>query len=153
MPKGIYPRIPGIYPKTPRTEESNRKRSDALRTLTYDFRGPKVQDGYIRIYRPTHPRADDKGYVKRADLVLEEMLGRPLTKEEIVDHKNRVRDDDNPGNLQLFPNTSEHSKYHSESGHLFKRGTFIRTPEMNQRMSEIMKRSWRNQYGSYRGSN
>lgn len=52
------------------------------------------------------------GYVKRADLVLEEKLGRPLLPDEIAHHMNRVKEDDSPENLELHTHDS-HRKLHA----------------------------------------
>lgn len=68
--------------------------------------------GYVYVKRPEHPRAMKNGYVKRADLVLEGVIGRPLTDGEEAHHKNRVRDDDSPGNLELHTKES-HAALHA----------------------------------------
>lgn len=103
--------------------EERKKTSKALkkyyRTHSYPLVGEKSptwrggvcrRDGYVYIYQPYHPFAY-KRYVKRATLVIEKMIGRFLKPEEIVHHKNGIRDDDRPENLELFANSSEHSKY------------------------------------------
>lgn len=80
--------------------------------------GKKVTAGYVYLSRPGHPRAT-KGYVKRADLVLEEKLGRPLQPGEIAHHKNRNRSDDNPLNLEVKqrgPHQREHVRENALSG-------------------------------------
>ena len=43
---------------------------------------------------------------------MEKMLGRYLKPEEVVHHKNKLRDDDSPKNLKLFANKSKHIKFH-----------------------------------------
>ena len=59
--------------------------------------------GYAMIRRPDHPRARrDSGKVLEHIVVMEEMLGRHLLPGEEVHHKNRVRDDNRPSNLELW---------------------------------------------------
>jgi len=67
--------------------------------------------GYWRVLQPTHQRADHLGYVKRADLVLEEKLGRPLLPNEIAHHVNEDRADDSPENLECM-DYGEHRLMH-----------------------------------------
>ena len=51
---------------------------------------------------PGHPRADQGNYVFQHVLVMEEMLGRHLLPGENVHHRNGVRDDNRPENLELW---------------------------------------------------
>jgi hypothetical protein len=44
---------------------------------------------------------------------MEAQLGRPLSDEEVVHHKDRNPLNDSPDNLQLCKNQSEHKKLHS----------------------------------------
>ena len=79
----------------------------------------KSSQGYIFILQPKHPLALKSGYVKRANLVMEKMIGRCLKPGEIVHHKGvnfplgsfENRQDDSPENLRLFLNRSEHVKF------------------------------------------
>ena len=73
------------------------------------WRGGKYttkRDGYIHIYLPEHPNArkgggGGGGYVLEHRLVMEKMIGRYLTKDEDVHHKNKIKDDNRPENLML----------------------------------------------------
>jgi hypothetical protein len=58
--------------------------------------------GYILAYRPEHPRAGTTGYIMQHRLVMEEILGRPLRRAEVVHHRNGIRDDNRPENLELL---------------------------------------------------
>lgn len=66
------------------------------------------EDGYILEHCPDHPQATTGGYVRQHRLVMEKMLGRYLTPQEVVDHKNRDTSDNDPGNLELYASNAEH---------------------------------------------
>lgn len=78
--------------------------------------GRYKENGYILIHTPKHPFATKRGYVRRSRLVMEKHLGKYLKPEEVVHHKNGVRDDDRLGNLKLFANQNEHAYYHKKGG-------------------------------------
>lgn len=54
------------------------------------------------IHAPAHPRARNRPYVFEHILVMEELLGRRLEPFENVHHRNGVRDDNRPENLELW---------------------------------------------------
>jgi len=60
--------------------------------------------GYLMTRVPGHPRAStgNGNYVFEHVLVMEEMLGRYLLPDENVHHRNGVRDDNRPENLELW---------------------------------------------------
>ena len=53
-------------------------------------------------WAPGHPRAGKENYVFEHILVMERILGRYLLPEESVHHRNGVRDDNRPENLELW---------------------------------------------------
>jgi hypothetical protein len=58
--------------------------------------------GYVMIWSPGHPRARTGQYVFEHILIMEQILGRHLLPEESVHHRNGVRDDNRPENLELW---------------------------------------------------
>lgn len=61
-----------------------------------------TRGGYVYIYSPEHPFAALNSSVAEHRLVMEKMLGRYLDRSESVHHRNGVRDDNRPENLELW---------------------------------------------------
>lgn len=68
--------------------------------------------GYKEAYYPEHPNSRVNGYVGYHRLVMENMIGRYLTAEEEVHHKDKNPLNNRPCNLKLCANTAEHNKEH-----------------------------------------
>jgi len=68
--------------------------------------------GYVEIHLPDHSRARGNGYVFEHILVAEEKLGRPLALNEVVHHRNKVKTDNSPENLEVIMR-GEHSHIHA----------------------------------------
>ena len=62
----------------------------------------RATKGYILLRLPEHPMADRSGYVLEHRKVIADLLGRPLTTSEIVHHRNGIKDDNRPENLELM---------------------------------------------------
>jgi len=69
-------------------------------------------DGYVEVYTPGHPNAHKHNYyILEHRLVMEKMIGRYLTKSEVVHHRDSNKANNLPENLQLFSENSEHLKH------------------------------------------
>jgi hypothetical protein len=58
--------------------------------------------GYKQLWKPGHPCADKRGLIMEHRLVMSNMIGRPMTKDENVHHKNGIKTDNRPENLELW---------------------------------------------------
>lgn len=76
------------------------------------WRGGRCLDkhGYILVWAPLHPQANNQGRIREHRAVLEAALGRYLHKSEVVDHKDGCPYHNWPSNLQLFSSNGEHLK-------------------------------------------
>jgi hypothetical protein len=81
----------------------------------HNFKGYEKRNGYIARKMLSHPNSDGRGYVLEHRLVLEEKLGRLLCADEIVHHKNHIRDDNRFENLELLSDQKRHAKGHAAS--------------------------------------
>lgn len=64
--------------------------------------------GYLLVHSPDHPNADKHRCVRKHRLVAESILGRYLTKEEVVDHIDGDTMNNHPDNLRVFARNAEH---------------------------------------------
>jgi hypothetical protein len=77
------------------------------------WKGGKIitKSGYVKVKNYTHPYRTSNNYYPEHRLVMEEHLGRILSKDEKVHHKNGIKSDNRLENLLLLSN-SEHSRIH-----------------------------------------
>lgn len=87
------------------------------------------RENYVWEWCPTHPKADF-GMVLQHSLVMECILGRFLTKLERVHHRDHNRQNNEPGNLELFANQADHMREHWKN-----KGS--RDPALIQKVREV----------------
>jgi len=61
-----------------------------------------INDGYKYIWRPKHPNSTQHGYVCEHRLIMEKKIGRVLTKNEVVHHKDGNRLNNSIENLKML---------------------------------------------------
>ena len=66
---------------------------------------------YILLHMPGHPNCDPRGYVRAHRYLMEQKIGRPLTKDEVVHHIDEDGTNNNIDNLQLMT-FAEHRRHH-----------------------------------------
>jgi len=96
-----------------------KKRPTISREKNYNWKGGKIiQNGYVCILCPSHPRAKSKkGYVYEHIWVMEKHLRRYLKmgkSEECVHHMDGNRLNNNLKNLRLFKTNAEHRLFHAK---------------------------------------
>jgi hypothetical protein len=68
------------------------------------------RDGYILVKANSHPSANSNGYVREHRLVMESVLGRYLTSDEVVHHIDGNKANNAPENLHLYASNAEHKR-------------------------------------------
>ena len=95
------------------------KRKSPSRENHWKWNGGRMMAGtnrkYIAIRRKHHPFRDPLGYVFEHRYRMELMLGRYLTKEEVVHHIDGNPRNNDESNLMLFTNNIEHMIYEREN--------------------------------------
>jgi len=71
---------------------------------------------------PGHPNANKRGVVLEHRYIMAEHLGRPLTDEEVVHHKDHNRGNNAVENLELVADSVAHARRHLETGELYQLG-------------------------------
>lgn len=79
------------------------------------YNGGKYKcNGYYTLFMPNHPNRDKKNMVYEHRFVMECKIGRYLKDKECVHHIDFNKENNDPNNLMLFKNQSEHIKFHKQ---------------------------------------
>lgn len=70
-----------------------------------------IKNGYIYVYAPDHPHADNRGYYPEHILIAEQKLGRYLYEDEEVHHLDLNRANNRRNNLIVL-NSGQHKALH-----------------------------------------
>lgn len=104
--------IRGHVFKTPKARADASKRGkEATGSANPFWKGGRMlhKRGYIVIHNPTFPH----GMMCEHRIVAQQKLGRPLTSQDIICHKDSNRSNNSPDNLQVFSNRADHARYHA----------------------------------------
>ena len=71
-----------------------------------------ASNGYVLLRIPGHHLADVRGYVYEHRLVAEQILRRPLRPGEIPHHRNGIKTDNRPENIEVTPSIAHHRLHH-----------------------------------------
>lgn len=101
-------------------------------------------DGYIYLLLPDHPNANSDNYYAEHRYIMEKHIGRVLRKDEVVHHKNRVRNDNRIENLELLSSNIAHREAHAKDLHeaTMKYWTPERRKEMSEKVIAYRKRKF-----------
>jgi hypothetical protein len=87
------------------------------RKCFFDSRPKRIisSSGYVYVQSINHPRANNSGkYVFEHILVMEKKLGRFLSSNELVHHKNEIKTDNRIENLMVMTNSEHMTHHHNE---------------------------------------
>lgn len=97
--------------KNKKLSDETKKKLSVVKTKKGVGHKKTRKDGYVSIYFPDHPKSNKDGYIMEHDLIMECKIGRWLKPNEVVHHKNKIRNDNRIENLELMT-FKEHAKLH-----------------------------------------
>ena len=75
-----------------------------------------ASNGYVLLRMPGHHLADVRGYVYEHRLIAEQVIGRHLMPGEVPHHKNGIRSDNRPENIEVMQSIAHHFVHHRKPG-------------------------------------
>lgn len=107
----------------------------------YNWKGGKHSDGrgYVKIYKPLHP-FNNRGYVLEHRLIMENHIGRYLSIDEVIHHKNGIKNDNRLENLLLM-SRNDHTSHHLMGNKLMV-GLSL-SKEVREKISQSNKNYWK----------
>jgi len=94
--------------------------------------------GYVMVWQPDHPNASLKGWQLEHRLIAEAVVGRYLASSEHVHHKNGIKDDNRPENLEVMDGNA-HAALSSTEYHDSVRRALARLAEYERRYGPLPK--------------
>ena len=101
-----------------------------------NWKGGRTKDGYGYIM----VRIGNNKRRREHIVVMEQHLGRSLTKNERIHHKNGIRDDNRIENLQLFESNSAHIKYEQKLNTFIKQLMYGKSSKLGKKLCEMFER-------------
>ncbi len=102
-----------------------------------DLKGLRMK--YKKTKAPGHPRADITGHVPTHILIAEQMLGRPLEKNELVHHCNFNKHDNDPSKLLVLTRHEHQQLPELQARFLFYKGLYKEFLEWYQDEKEVVR--------------
>ena len=81
-------------------------------------------DGYSNTFLPSHPFSKKSGHILTHRLIMEQQIGRYLTEDEIVHHKDGDKSNNDISNLQIMTK-SKHAEHHYTERAKDENGNFV----------------------------
>ena len=90
-----------------------------------------LHGGYRMLYKPEHLNSNKQGYIFEHRYILSQHIGRPLSKKEVVHHKDENPMNNDISNLELCESAGMHTKKHhprprGKQHHNYKHGKYCK---------------------------
>lgn len=123
----------GIYIHKNGNKADNRKQN-LVCARGFKNSGKTFLNGYIAVYCPEHERAFENGCVYEHIIVAEKILGRHLTINECVHHKDKDKTNNNETNLMIFSTNEDHISYHAGGNAILQQNGTYKTESVTTKL-------------------